>query len=526
MPAPANTTPATAIDIGTLTGATPYSTTQNIYEAPTAYTVWYKYTAVAGDQSLGAFAVGDLDSPINGRYRPLLTVFDSLAHANAGTPAYQPSTVDKCCQFQIDAPTTYYFRIAPFLFFALNPAYGTVLTFSVYRHLEEAIPTGALIINDDGFGADGLPASILDPIDGHVVRFQRGCPQSERLDICHQGRRILVHDVSDDVTKLYDLDFTLLATLPYNINTGALASNRSNRLYIGMLGSPYTGPITPATVYVTDLAGTLVGTISLPGAGYGLYFTIGVNNAGTILYYAGTTDASTGTGPSYRSTIRRWDIVNAVNLSDLASGPTVDAVIDYTLMVLTDDTIVAIWSDSIDGSVVTHLIQYNPDGTVVHNHDLSAVILDDPGPRVCPCEDDLTAVWIWQRGSDEEIPNATSGFKKIQISDGAVLVAFDQVQFNNGVYSAAITETPVDFWGHSESCFFAAWPDTSVPPIEPITGTLALTIPLSASPSLTGHTHPSQRSAACWWRKSAPSTDIPARFGLGPRSAPNNWRSS
>jgi len=457
MAAPVNTTPATAIDIGTLTGATPYSTTQDVYDAPTLYTVWYKYTAVTGDKTLGAFALGSVPAA-TGRYRPKLGVYGSLSDANADTNQIISLSLNRCVQFQVDEPNTYYFKVINFVFGTLNVSLGTILTFSVYRHIEESVPVGSLIVNDDGFGADGLPASILDPVDGHVVKFQRTIPQSERLDICHQGNRIIVADAFDNDTKIYDLSFNLITTLTYDVSTGALASNRSNRLYIGNLGNRYITPNVPATVYVTDLDGTLINTINLPGAGSGLYFTIAVNNAGTILYYSGTNDASIGEGASYRSTIKRWDIVNGINLTDLASGPTVGATIDYTLMVLTDDTIVVVWSDYLLGAPVTHLIHYNPDGTVINDFDLSSIILDDPGPRVCPCEDDLTAIWIWQRGSDEEIANSTSGFKKIRISDGSVLVTFNQAQFEFGQYQAAETETPTDIWGHSESCFFAALP--------------------------------------------------------------------
>jgi hypothetical protein len=464
VPAPPNVDFAHATDLGTLTGSTPNVVTQDCRDSGTNYTLYFKYLAVTGDNVVGAFPFGDLIS-----YRPTTTVYRDTTETIT-------LSVNRCLQIPVTAGTTYYFKVAPNTIHPPpypTPSDNTTLTFSLYRHLDTTVPDGSLIINDDGFSWGEFPASVLSSATGSVVAFQQGIPPSERLDCCHVGRRLLVADVRDDTTALFDLEYTALATLPYDTTSSALASNRSTRFYIGTLGDPYQSPIVPAVVHVVAAAdGTVVGSpITLPSAGYGLFFTMGVNSTDTVLYYTGTNDAR-----GSPSTIKRWDLVNGALLTDLAVGPTSGAVVDYSLMVLSDDTIVALWSDLITGTVVTRLIHYATNGTVLANHLLNTICTDDSAPRVCPAEDDLTAVWVWERyGSGN-----TSQFSKVQISDGAILTQFQQVQFEHGVYAEDATATPVDTWGHSESCFFAA-----IPGIPNETGTIALTAPGLTSSSLT-----------------------------------------
>jgi hypothetical protein len=56
MSVPGNIDPAHAIELGPL----PHTLTQDVNDDGTTYTVWYKYTAVAGDNVIGIFAFGDL----------------------------------------------------------------------------------------------------------------------------------------------------------------------------------------------------------------------------------------------------------------------------------------------------------------------------------------------------------------------------------------------------------------------------------------------------------------------------------
>lgn len=59
MPAPPNTTALTAIDLG----AFPASLTQDVHDAGTTYTVWYRFTAPAdGVVAWGKHLIGDRSS--------------------------------------------------------------------------------------------------------------------------------------------------------------------------------------------------------------------------------------------------------------------------------------------------------------------------------------------------------------------------------------------------------------------------------------------------------------------------------
>src|SRR5206468_7918252 len=110
------------------------------------------------------------------------------------------------------------------------------------------------------------------------------------------------------------------------------------------------------------------------------------------------------------------------------------------------------------GNAHAHVVHYNPDGTIINDFNLDSWFGGDTGPRVCPCEDDLTAIWIWERWGGATNSGNTSRFTKVSLADGSIIVQFEQVMFEYGIYRETETLTPVDIWGHSESCFFAAFP--------------------------------------------------------------------
>jgi hypothetical protein len=105
MPAPTNTTPATATDLG----AFPFATFTEDVSGGTGphYDVWFKVTA-ATTEYLGLNA----HAPIAGVYFPGTTIWTGPTSALVPYPPDVPiSGFDQAVQFPVTSGETYYFRI-------------------------------------------------------------------------------------------------------------------------------------------------------------------------------------------------------------------------------------------------------------------------------------------------------------------------------------------------------------------------------------------------------------------------------
>jgi hypothetical protein len=143
VPAPTNTSAGTATDFGTL----PYSGSQNAHDAGTTYTVWYKYTP-ATSQMISVFGFGDLVT-----YRPTITVFTGVGATPVGI-----GVTNKPVQVYVNSGSTYWFRFVPN---GGNPT-PAVLLLEAEAFVPEAIPSGAILVNDD---TDGAPGAIVSSVD-------------------------------------------------------------------------------------------------------------------------------------------------------------------------------------------------------------------------------------------------------------------------------------------------------------------------------------------------------------------------
>ena len=442
MPAPSNTSFATATDLGTLAGTTPIVVTQDVEDSGTVYTVWYKYTAVPGDTVIGLFPFGDLAN-----YRPKIQIYLT----DGGSPYLSILGQNRPLQFPVVAGTTYYFKIAPQGSPVVNPALATTLTLSILRHVDAYAPPGSILVNDD---TPGFPAAILSATDGHILRFVLGFPAGERLDILHAANRLIASDETNNTTKLYDTQFTFLCSVAYNTTEGAQANDRSGRFYLAFRGGSTS--LNPVVVRSIDTAGVLSGTWTMPSNANAFNLCIAVNNAGTILYTYGVRGADV-------EAIRRWDLVNNVALTNLADPYTSsdgNLEVRYNLVVLADDTIVALYVLSDPARV--QLRHYAANGTILADYDLGTFGVSTNILRMCASLDDATTVWLWREAGD-----GTDRFSRIRLSDGGVVTEFDAVQFELGVSGMAETATPTARFGHSESCHFGVLPEAIGTPPEP-----------------------------------------------------------
>ena len=413
MAAPTNTTALTAVAIPSL----PYSVTQTVDDAGTTYTVWYSYTAVAGDVEIGIFGFGDLVV-----YQPTTVTFLGPA---AAPVQYLGGlfALNRPVQIPVTPGTTYYFRFSPN---AGNPT-PSVLTLAVERGAQLALQAGLIFVNDD---TDGFPGVLIDPNTSAAHRFIYPFVPGEAGDILPDGT-LLYADAWNGVLKLYDTAFTEMLTITDDIgfSVALRAQQALNRFYAGKDQSP-------AVVTVYDSAGALLSTHTLTGhAGIS---GIAANNAGTILYH---------TRGDLADPINRWDLVADADLTNLVAGVAAHRVWD--LLVLADDTIIASYLNASGTSVFAR--HYSAAGSLLLSY--AATTSDYPAgtlPRLAYGLDS-SSFWMWHHPDDAI---GMSRFREIRVSDGSILTSIDVVEYEGGVYQLAATATPLERFGHSFSCPF------------------------------------------------------------------------
>lgn len=415
MPPP-NLTPATALVISSL----PYAFT--IDPEAAANDLWWVYTAVAGDESLGALGW----APDGSTYSPQLSVW----LGPVGAPVqYLDGFYSPREQIQVPlAPgTTYYLKVED-----LN---GTVpdasLTLTVYPGPMLPTPAGSLMILDDADGSvGGYSAPIISEADGAVLRLPT-MPSSEQGDINTAGR-ILTGDFFDDTTrKLFSTTFALLSTLtgfPSGTSTAPIRA-RGDHWYIG-------DEIHIPTIQTVQNDGSLGATSwVLDDIGSNLH-ALAVNVAESILYYAGNGSVA----------VKRWDLLNDVAMTDLVA-----AIATYTtawggdLLVMADGTILVPYQKV--GPNDYQVLRYNPDGTLANTYGFGNV----NGNRIQLALDG-TSFWVWTRvttGPDF----GTLRYRRILASDGSVLADFSVDQFEAGVRNTHLTRSQsADRFGVPASC--------------------------------------------------------------------------
>ena len=250
MAAPTNQTPATA----TVIAALPASIVQDVHDAGTTYTVWYKYTAVQ-ELVIGVFGYGG-----GGAYTPATEVYSDEGVTKI-VPHPHPLVLpddDKAVQFQVDKASTYWIR------FITNPGDPSpaLLQIEAETAPTESIATGAIAVPDD---SDNRPCALLSQtVDYKVLNFAQPFPNGEAGDILDSGY-ILTEDgitfeaigFHPDMTR--DKTVISAGTGPLKIRT----CRGPQRFYVAEYkGSP------PISVSVVDASGVVVGTHSLTGVDF------------------------------------------------------------------------------------------------------------------------------------------------------------------------------------------------------------------------------------------------------------------
>ena len=423
MPAPTNISFATATDLGTL----PADVIQDVHDAGTTYTVFYKFTAPAGILVVGAFGFGDLTT-----YRPTVAVFDQAQLAYLGI-----AVQNKPVQFYVTPGQIYYLR---FTTNAGNPT-PAILTLNVQVAPQLTVPVGTIFVPDDanadGTVAGGFPAALVSHLNNYTtINFVNPFPSGEAGDVLASTGRILVSDEFVDFNfKLYDNQINFLANVA-SLGNGSpriRACQGASIFYAGSVG----GGGQNARVRTISNAGVLGGTTYDLGVA-GLT-ALAAKNDETILYYSGAVS-------SVNSEIKRWDLVLNAAMSDLVAD--IGGTYQVTdILYLADDTIIVMYFQSSNGSVI--IKNYNLSGTLLRTYDLGTGN-SSTKPRLAYAIDDPDSFLAWTHASG----TGESRFREIETSSGTVLGNVIQSEYEGGAYQSAETATPNSRSGPSFSCPF------------------------------------------------------------------------
>jgi hypothetical protein len=432
--APSNISAPMATDLGT---SLPVSGSQTARVGGLTHDLWFTYTAQAGDNVLGWWPFGDL------------TVYKPATFVKWGADPYNPDDgrsggINKPIQFAVDVGQTYYLQASALNVSTANPA---VLTYDLRRFIDVDVPDGAIFVNDD---TDGLPAAILDPSDGSVVRFVQDIPAGESGFLLSDGTMLLEdHDAQN--LKLFDADFTLLATIDFDLEStdhlgaGGISGNKVDTFYVTRSHSVAATNAPAYGVRTIDRSGAFGPTTWIVGSDANTRpWAIAPSPDETILYIVNHSIASLP--------IRRWDLVNDVALSDLAPGLGTNWLPRRQILVLNDGTILVGWGNAVTTEYVVY--RYDTDGTVLNTYDYSADVSNVLNSQLAHAVNDPTSFWLWLKVQYTSPFAFVSRFINIRTSNGAEIATFDAVEYENGVYFGDATEDPLARFGHSESCPF------------------------------------------------------------------------
>jgi hypothetical protein len=410
MPAPTNISAGTATDIGTL----PYSGSQDVHDAGTTYTVWYKYTP-ASSQMIGLFGFGDLVT-----YRPTVTVFTGTGSTPVGI-----GVTNKAVQVYVNSGSTYWFRFIPN---GGNPT-PAVLLIEAEAFVPEAIPPGAILVNDDTDGGPGAVVSSVDGDDYHVYDYISPFPAGESGDVLRSTGLVLMEDQTGDLQR-YDVDLSSLGSVAVAMS-GSTDLIRANQA----LDQWFVGIPTTAAIRVVNSDGSLGTLHTLPTSGL---TAITASNDGSIIYNAGQ-------GGSVSAPIKRWLTGSSAMDTDLVAG--VSGYKVTSMMTLEDDSIVALYIEDASPHD-TYAVRYSAAGATVQTYAITSAA-SSLAPRLTHAMG-LDTFWVWFHATATP---GVSTFREYAIG-GTLLRSVDHADFSNGSYAAAETATPISRFGVSPSCPF------------------------------------------------------------------------
>lgn len=217
---------------------------------------------------------------------------------------------------------------------------------------------------------------------------------------------------------LYDADVQLLANVTSVIPGGGDSFGFVRKLNSTAFCVAIDGPVTNVIYLVSD-AGVVSGTTyTLPVPLYSLW-GITVDPTGQILYYV----ADGGT----QFVIKRWDLVNDIAMSDLATGPSNSRVGFDALITAPDGSIVIQYATTGVTPRPFNIANYDPSGTLMNQLALgTSSFTGYPELGVDPS--DTEGVWV----KSFNVGLTTTTVRRLRASDFAVLNAWSGQTLSGG----------------------------------------------------------------------------------------------
>lgn len=423
MPAPPNTSPATAINIDTL----PFTYTQQVDDAGTTYTVYFKRTVQPGETGYLVWGFGDLVT-----YQPSTDICDaSDVLIDFGEGATVPGGPNAPIQCAAPSATTLYFRVNPN---GGNPSPAN-LTFSALAAPQDPTAAGDFFINED---SGTYPAVIYGTTaDDDVIGFKYPFAGGERSAVFSDGTGLYEDNggpAGDPATvQLYDGQLSLLNG---NVMAGTFVTAITCNNTLFYVAERNGGALTVKSVSkdgatVTTVASSLV---SIPKA-------IAVSPDGTTLYFV----KNGGSVASGSYAIGTWNLTTNLAGPDFVAAVAGKNTCQAELLCLLDGRVVVAYADT--GSPFTASIRvYNTNGSLYASYNIPNG--EGVDQRLATAEDDPTSFVIYA--------NNTAGTRyvmKLTTATGAAVWNVLTTIFNRGSSVAVVAAYPnMVRSGHAESC--------------------------------------------------------------------------
>ena len=412
MAPPANASFATATTIS----AFPFTFTQNdINDAGTNFTVYYRFIAPTGARVIGAWG---FSGHIGAGYEPNIKPFNGPAGAPTQILGINSQNIP--IQFPVIPGNEYFLQFIK----NINTVGPEHLDVSVLVHSGVALNNGDIVIPDD---TEGFPVALMPSGSDNVVDtfILNSGMNGEAGDITTHGIMAVEGALGIVVANR---NFSNINTLTPPAGTPRIRACRTpNKFYIGWSNNPSD------TIVKTILESGVYGATTYSLTGINTLDSLAANNTETILYFA-----KTGAGEQ----IRRWDLVLNSVMSDLVAGIAGYRILD--MFVLQDGTILASFYNSGTKDVLPK--RYSTAGALLNTYALGAQT-GSTIPRAAYALDDPNSFWIMTHTNA-----GISILRNVRCSDGVVLTTRNFTEFEGGAYFPPETATPSARFGNSFSC--------------------------------------------------------------------------
>jgi hypothetical protein len=296
---------------------------------------------------------------------------------------------------------------------------------------------GCLFIPEDHNVEGVVPPAVVYDADGNTVYVATNTPVSEAGATLNDGTFIL--EGKDYILYLFERTFAAITTVAGLLDntstqsTPAIGTERT-QFYIAQYQAALSGAGL-WTVTAAGVASSLLATIPVPSGATNEINSIAPSRDNTILYYSFSKDANG---------IRRWDLVNDVDLTPLYAGTA--GYLVHDIRVLDDGTIAC--AEYGNGTLTDRVLRHDTSGTLLNTYSYAAppAFIDHIQEAVGLPQ----AIWVWEQPDD----GTDDTLRKARVSDGTVLKSFPRAQQNGGggAVDVPLGDPAPTFFGHANSC--------------------------------------------------------------------------